>query len=1099
MTHPCKLYDSNLPSRDRKPFKKKEESALTSKVIARHKMLRQLAASVGDVLQAKTADIAQRSAVVEALFVQNVGNIVSLNPKQRDHIHELLARAFDVKTKLLGLSPNVNNLSLPGEVRQNLLQAARVADGLLDTQGRAYTMKLINELDSYLGQVLKDYGVKGANRQELMYNLLESGLTAKHQALYGNTVNVTAELTKTVNSTYKLLTDLGISKVDIDALIYKANEVGVSFETTRIMVNALGVRVPELYNIGWLPREFTPDFQLRIQDADEHAASILSEIREARFRLGTAHTKSRATWKYIPEDTAFLSELSGLTPQQLTTLMQDGTVLRNYLIDNFSEGQLDLLVDSGVLSKLPMTTPEVFDYFVRSYELPYKEMNEMFILDPKRAFDGYVGQLSYTLRNSAMLRLLGKEGLEKGWTATRAMVDANPQLAGFVKLGNVKHPVIQEALREAGSDGLYVHPMVVGQLTGLADLATSPAHLGKAAATWQEFTSMLRGMYIGSSNVAYLGHQFFANMVSLHAMGADFSNMVPSMYDVVKAHRLGMDAFDNVKPYRVMGGETLTKRQFMETVFTQRGVPFTPLVPGERMVRPDLRRLDPKRLQRLMNYAYTYAQNTKYGSPFEAGWRGATYVGHVLKEGLDKWYSIWAGLGSYIDLSARITAYKTMSQLPPGHQFWAERIMQVATGMSIQRFDDFDKLGRYVDDYLPMFDEIGSVTAVGARFVRPFLAWQMMNLPMQIRHMMRHPTKYYNWVRLMQVIGDEGLGDDRPAEGEFQAYDLDEYPITMYRDPHEKQTVILTPTNYDPVLGTLTYLRGMSENISMALGGYPHNTQKQRERIKQELGKDPPGWIQGLYKLAGETYAGPLIEALTGIDPYTGRQVKENPWVDNTYLGMKMPVWAEAVLSLVPYIDAIDRTNPGGALGVQPIRDARTGGVIRPERLSIFGQKRDKGDPTIDDAADRNWAMKMMRALGFRVRTVNGLVNMGYAYQDTVSLTTNLKSEIRRQQINLAAERKTLSEGEFKSRTEKINHMIEVWLQLEWDLGRIKTWMHENGVPDKEVFQKIKEAGVAVEGLPLPGSDFLSGKLMEAQRMREEMEKTRKVRPPGVR
>lgn len=143
--------------------------------------------------------------------------------------------------------------------------------------------------------------------------------------------------------------------------------------------------------------------------------------------------------------------------------------------------------------------------------------------------------------------------------------------------------------------------------------------------------------------------------------------------------------------------------------------------------------------------------------------------------------------------------------------------------------------------------------------------------------------------------------------------------------------------------------------------------------------------------------------------------------------------------------------------------------------------------------------MKMMRGLGFRIRTVNGLVNMGYAYQDTVSLTTNLKSEIRRQQINLAAERKTLSEGEFKSRTEKINHMIEVWLQLEWDLGRIKTWMHENGVPDKEVFQKIKEAGVAVEGLPLPGSDFLSKKLMEAQEMRKTMEKERKVRPPGVR
>jgi len=348
-----------------------------------------------------------------------------------------------------------------------------------------------------------------------------------------------------------------------------------------------------------------------------------------------------------------------------------------------------------------------------------------------------------------------------------------------------------------------------------------------------------------------------------------------------------------------------------------------------------------------------------------------------------------------------------------------------------------------------------------------------------VRHVMRYPTRYYNYNRLLSTITAESLDGDVVAEGEMNAYDLDEYPIVLKRDPEGKQTIILTPTNFDPLLGAVSYVKQTGEAVASSFGWIPTNTQKQRAHARAKLGKDRPMWFQAATKTVGDTYFGPLLEAATGIDTFTGRAATEKPYEENTYLGVKMPVHVSALLSLVPPVDAFDRWNPNGMLGYKEVKDGR-GNVVRPESLSIFGQARSRSDTQVGDAASQDWKFSALRNLGMRVRTIDGLKNMGYNYEDTKKLTMDLKSSIRQAQIDAAP----LTGKAREERVKRIDSMIDTWLQMEWDLGRLEYWGMQNKIPTREILEQAKRQSIVTNELPIPGADTIQEKLKEAQNMR---------------
>lgn len=1006
MTHPCNTPSNTTESTERrKPFNSKELSALTQRVLRNQQINTYLGFD-----QSRASRIAIEVSRSEELFTQHVGRVIALNPKQKDSIANLMASALDQKNKMLGLVPDA--FTTPGQVRYDLTQAARVSDGILQTQGKGHTLRLLNDLDDALTSVLRKNGIRGVDRGELTYSLLESGYTVKNANIYGNTPNLISELASRRNAMINNLNRIGITNQDdITLLLSKAEDVSVGFETTVEILKTLDPDTKASFVSGWVPKEFTFDFDIRSKDYPDMRAALQD---------------SKVTWKYTPADLSFLSQLAGIKPDEMTELLTDGVKFRNFLIDKFDTDQLDLLTDSGVLLKMPMTSPEVFEYFVKSYNLPYKELNELFIQDPKKAFSAFVDRLSTDVRNSGMIKLIERDGLTQGWASPTKVAE------DFVSLNTIAP--------EFADKTLFVHPTVAKQLKGLLYLSKSPAELGNLAKAWMMFGDILRKSYIGSANALYVGRQFLTNAVSLHAMGADLTGYPGAVADVIKLTSRGLDAFDNVEPYRRMGGKVLTKREFIRSMMIERGVSFEEF--GKRLTKPKSL-VNPKNVGRYLNYAWTYAN--AFGAPTDTGWRAGKYVANVLGEGLNSWYQTWGGLAGVADLAARLTAYKSLSELPEGLGFYTHRFVQQATtGMSV-RFDNFTGLGKYVDDYLPMFDDIGTVTAFSGRYIRPFSSWMMKSFPMVLRHMVRHPARYYNWVRLMQMTSEDNLeGKDEPVKGEFNAYDMDENPIVLYRDPFEKLTVILTPTNFDPITGAVT-------SVGKALAGT----------------KDD--WQTELYRFLGTTYAGPLLEAVTGIDPFTGRKPVDRK--DNTYVGAQMPTWLEGLLSLVPFVDAIDRMNPAGSLGLKAVKDVRTGEVIRPERLSIFNQRRDRNDPTIGDLADQNWGMKMLRAMGFRIRTSNGLVNMGYTYKDIEYTANNLK--------------RTLMSRDF-------NHpdalqMVDTWVQLEIDRVRIGTWLKQNGV------NEIERGTPGVESMPIT-TRTLEEVLLDGDKLRKRVEGRNRVR-----
>jgi hypothetical protein len=133
-----------------------------------------------------------------------------------------------------------------------------------------------------------------------------------------------------------------------------------------------------------------------------------------------------------------------------------------------------------------------------------------------------------------------------------------------------------------------------------------------------------------------------------------------------------------------------------------------------------------------------------------------------------------------------------------------------------------------------------------------------------------------------------------------------------------------------------------------------------------------------------------------------------------------------------------------------------------------------------DVATIQAWQFNALRGLGMRVRTIDGLKNMGYNYEDTKKLTMDLKSSIRQAQIDAAS----LTGKAREERVKRIDGMIDTWLQIEWDLGRLEYWGAKNKIPTKDILEQAKRQSIITNELPIPGADTIQEKLKEAQKMR---------------
>ena len=1055
MALPCKQVSApNTGGRKKKPFNRDELSDIAKRVRNKRRLFEAAGMQQrGNVARASDA-MSRKVEEVEAAFMGEAAELIHLKPNQSDAIGGLWASLLGQTIR--GIIDPTLTKSVAGSVRSSILEAGRIAENSVGFASRIEFSKKLGDVVASIRSITKAKGLDFNTTNRLIQETIDVAQLPKLLDTYGRTPGTERIAQLDYQKYVKEMNELGFNEVEIDGMVDAVSGVTSVFDELRTIAMAHGVATG---SVG-LPKLPTDDFAWRAKDLDVEEG-ILKNLNSGSETAQAAWTKSRATWHYIPEDDIIAANFLGTGVQELRELMVDPVAFRSFLHDNVTASQLDALVDSGVMSKLPMSSRDVFNYLVRQYELPYKDLNEMFTVDPQLAIEKYSQSLKRSVHDSAMLRTVAHDGVKYGWAVTLEQKASNPELyKDFVTLKSAGGKYLQDldGNKLSALDSVLVHPIVARQWAGLMDVSMSPGKMGAFAQAWSTISSSLDKSILLAQGPLYPGRIFLSNMVSGVAGGMNPSHLLPAYFDMVRSSK-GLDFLDNTKTrFEFSDGSKYTEQEMFKKLLIRRNVEIAPLS-GSRIQSARFDALNPKNIGKALNYAWHYTN--AFGTPWsgERAKRGTEYIGNLLGKQLDESFAPIGAFTQQLDVAFR----------------WA-----TAKSFRGGEFKDFDQMLSHLDNHFYMFDDTGAL-GKATKSVQSFVGYSLQNTPAMIRFALRSPQKFIAYNRIIQLQNQEHIDPNNPPpEAGFRSDDLNKYPILLQKDGNEYTTLI--PTNYDPILDAFTFLDSTSKFVQRtAFGQYTGTSEEQR---KQAMGKG--GWqdlMRGI--LSNSRFSGP-VNVLTGYDPFSDRTAKSDALEAGTnFLGLKMSPFSAALLSIIPPLEVLDRMNPGEKFGLREQRN-EYGEVTRQGKVSYAGVPRDRADAKIGDTASKDWRFTAMRQLGMNVKVINTAVNMQSNYADIESSANEIRGTITNAQKDLKGRRMKgeVSEQEYAMREAQIEEAVDKWLQLKWDMGRIKVWGMQNKVPERDVIRRLRDAGLAADELPMPGASKTRQLIDEAAMLR---------------
>ena len=578
------------------------------------------------------------------------------------------------------------------------------------------------------------------------------------------------------------------------------------------------------------------------------------------------------------------------------------------VVQGLDDSTLNMLVDTGVMHKIPMTSTRLMDYMVDRYELPFESLRELMVTDPAKAFDHYVSQLNKGLRNSTLTRNVVRGAAEEGWGVSHSAYLANPDKYGsYVSMGEVLKGYQDDPSKLGFDDpdvlnNLYVHPDVANQYIANLDMSTNPVALHSVVRVINNLskTSML-------TSASFVVKNLYGAMVAGWQAGM---NVAAYPMDVAKALRVTADGgsariMDDTTPR--YGG--LTERQlYFEAVSAG-------LLDGTNLVGENFKLTDAP--QSLTNRLRYIKAQLNQGRPIRA--LGRTVEG--AQEGFGNVLAKLLYITTVLEDTAKFTALKTALDQSTATKF--------ASVMSGSRFkgNTLQEAVTHVQRHFVDFNDSNRVDQFLRSSVFPFWMYTSRNLPLQVRYAMRNPGRFMAYYRLAGLMNEQArdAGEDFPEAGQ-NPWDADGMPIYFRQGDSWIRTDMST---YDPIL----------ETMSLVTRNFVDSSQQQQVESKlgdRTLGKELVNYF------TSQTYGTikTLMAVYTQQDPFTGIPLREA----DSLLGVKMPEIAGLPAGLtryvlennLPFVRQLNRNNPGGIFGVSELRDTH-GAIVRESRRSFFG------------------------------------------------------------------------------------------------------------------------------------------------------------------
>lgn len=1016
--------------------------------------------------QNRLADLVNRN-YFETLMAQKV----HINPNQVNNFQQWLARHFPTFAK---------HSDQASEIRRFMLNAKKAGENLWDVM--PFYAGQVDEMLAKIGSadVIKDAYETFKNTLKasgvyfdkdtlgrLWINAVEVGQTERILRVTDAGENGKRVLQTRYDRFIEKLAGHGISEEGAQVLLDAAGRVSKAYDDLLVAAQNVGVDVGAIQDIGYFNRILSADAKFRL---GREQADLYGEFLENKASgLGVAFQKSRLTNDFIVEDELILAAALDKVPytkaqieqlrkegnQELLDMAQEyASVALNGVLTNekklltelagLSDSTLDALVDSGVLSKLPTLTEDVYKYMVERYKMPYKGLEELMITDPQRAYQAATDQLKQLMGKSVMSQAMFKDAIDKGWGITASDKLADPKkYSKYVKLSDEVYKRFGiDAI--PGADNVYLHPTVADMYTGILEVATDPAQLSTFASVWQYVNRIFKKQTLATTG--FLGRQVYQLFVSSAISGTNLANLIPGIYDYIRFKRLGLEVFDNTK--KVYAGGKYTERELMVELFKRGAIDnlhHTTPIAGQISMKASetYGALNPKNAARALSYWGSIINGRGVFPRIKDGklhWDAVEYGADLFERLTDEASGFLMSNAVFLENAAKLAHYR--STLKDGA---ANAIGQYITNGKRFHFTDVDDAVKHAHDYFFDYEDVG----VGDRFISkniiPFWVYMSRNTPAVIRHALRNPTQYMAYQRIYALMNQDvrQSGEDAP-EGGFASWQTGKGHVYLRHpsgDPNKWLHIPFTP--FDPIADATNTLEAGVNGLAQMFGFLPG-------RYKDDIAQVSPKnhTIPFLDTVVEQGYGS--IKALAAVigtkDPRTDKELIQDETKTTSFLGVEIPGKHAPLIKFLientlPSVANLNRFNPGGVFGLKETKDGR-GNVVRKAQPSLFGVARSDADTKIDDLSG-NPAMALVRLSGLTVDSVDTIKNMGYSEAELTRTVRDMKAYANKLQKAIDA----LPPDDGK-RSQLQDQLLTVKaLGVEMEQGRTKTekWLNSRG------------------------------------------------------
>ena len=723
---------------------------------------------------------------------------------------------------------------------------------------------------------------------------------------------------------------------------------------------------------------------------------------------------------------------------------------------NLPDSTLDALVDSGVLSKLPMMTEDLYEHMVKRYKMPYKGLEELMITDPRRAYQAATDQLRQLMGKSVMSQAMFKDAVEYGWGITGATKANDPaQYGKFVKLSpEVYRRFGIESL--PGAEEVFLHPMVADMYTSILEVSTDPGSLSTFASVWQYVNRIFKKQALATTG--FVGRQLFQVFVSSAMAGTNMANLIPGIYDYIRFKRVGIDIFDNTK--KVYAGGKFTEREMMVELFKRGAIDnthHTTPIAGQvsQVASESYGAWNPMNAGRALGYWSSIITGRGLFPRIKdgkLGWDAIEYGAGLFERMTDEASGVLMAIGTNIENAAKLAHYR--STLRDGA---ANAVGQYITNGKRFHFTDVDAAVKHARDYFFDYSDMG----VGDKFISkniiPFWSYMSRNMPAVVRHVLRNPTQYMAYQRIYALMNQEvrEAGEDAP-EGGFMPWQKGFGRIYVPHPngkPNEWLHIPFTP--FDPVADAINGFEEGAKGLGQMFGLFPGS-------YKDDIAQVSPTnhTIPFLDTVVEQGYGS--IKALYGLiskkDPGTGQSLIQDETKTTSLLGVeipgnKAPLIKFLIENTLPSVSNLNRFNPGGVFGIKEQEDG-FGNTTRKAKPSWTGAARSDSD-TNKDGLTSDPLVFAARSLGLTINSVDTVKNMGYTETELSMAVKDMKTYTKKLEKRLGELEP--GTGEYQKIADSIVTTKAIAAEIELGRAKTETWLNSRGAQTSTQRRKLEK------------------------------------------